>query len=94
MRRQGLAPGNDRRDGDWLPVIGEVVCVHPEGGNSYIARVVDFRANKHEGYERYRLRPLFAPRTNDREMHRSRLEPTTATFQGYVCLQCRKGNIR
>jgi hypothetical protein len=97
MRGLRFSPGHDRRLlGDWLPLVGEVVCVHPDQSaeHAYLARVLAFQDNEYDSYRRYRVQPLFAPRTNARDIHRIALEPTMATFQGYVCLTCRKGRIR
>lgn len=97
MRWQELAPGDDRRlDGHWVPVIGEVVCVHPGGDVAYnfLARVRMLAGNRHEDYRRFRILPLFASRTNMRDAHTSMLEPTRLTFRGHACVRCKKGQIR
>jgi hypothetical protein len=75
-------------------IVGDVVCAPRTDVYSYLARVLAFQDNEHDGYRRFRVQPLFAPRTNARDVHRSQLEPTAATFQGYVCLHCRKGSVR
>jgi hypothetical protein len=99
MQGQGLTSGNDRRlDGGWLPVVGEVVCVHPPGPGlaqfRFLALIVDILYDEWSMRHRYRVQALFAPRTNEREYHSSVLEETIATFEGFVCFVCDEERTR
>lgn len=82
-----------QHDGDWLPVVGDVVCVHSSPEHNYFAKVLAFVDSAHEIYRCVRLQPLYSPRTNAREMHARYLKPVIITFQGYACVQC-KGRIQ
>lgn len=90
--RQSDAPGHHRRQhGGWLPAVGDVVCVHVDGPHRYFARVINAKSNI-DGYPRCLVQPLRSSRENMRDTHRSKLEPAIATFEGYICMRCRKGN--
>lgn len=95
MRGQGLAPGDDRRlDRDWLPVVGEIVCVHVGHMDPYLAQVIDRTAEDFPNDVRFYILPVGAGLGMTRVYLARVFEPTMATFEGPVCLRCRKGNIR
>lgn len=97
MRWQELTSRDHRQlDGDWVPIVGDVVCVHLDSYSidNYLANVT-FIDNSLEDYRRVRVRvqPRTSP-TYEQYIHASKLEPTRLTFQGNVCVRCRRRRIR
>lgn len=88
MRRKAFTPRDHRRfDDDWVPVAGEMVCVHKKGERPRLHTVIE--TYRDGGI---RLRPYDLSNRNIL-MNEADVEPMRLTFQGRVCPRCGPGSI-
>ena len=86
MRRKAFSPRNHRGiDDDWVPVAGEIVCVHRKGERPHLRMVIE---TYRDGGVRLRS---YDPRERNIVVDMASVGPTRLTFQGPVCPRCGPG---